>query len=57
MTDMIESIVREWSRRIPSGIIDLQNEDHKLLLLQVLNEHIDDTVVIDEVMKNIFENK
>jgi hypothetical protein len=49
----IETIVTEWSKRIPSGIINLTREDHLYELLQVLNTKIDDTAVVREVMENI----
>jgi RNA binding exosome subunit len=51
----IDSIVTEWSRRIPSGIIDLKREDHLYELLQVLNTKIENTAVVREVMENIRE--
>jgi hypothetical protein len=49
----IDEIVTEWSKRIPSGIIDLTREDHLYELLQVLNTKIEDTAVVREVMENI----
>lgn len=53
--DMIESIVNEWSKNIPSGIVDLKNETHLYELLKVLNEKIDDQRVVNAVMENIRE--
>jgi len=53
--DMIESIVNEWSKNIPSGIVDVKNETHLYELLKVLNEKIDDQRVVNAVMENIRE--
>lgn len=52
---MIDSIMQEWSKRIPSGIIDMTNEDHLYQLLQILNEQIEDSVVVGQIMNNIRE--
>lgn len=52
---MIDSIIEEWSKRIPSGIIDTTNEDHLYQLLQVLNEQIQDSAVVGQIMNNIRE--
>ena len=52
---MIDSIMQEWSKRIPSGIIDMTNEDHLDQLLQILNEQIEDSVVVGQIMNNIRE--
>lgn len=52
---MIDSILEEWSKRIPSGIIDMTNEDHLYHLLQVLNEIIEDSTVVGQIMNNIRE--
>ena len=52
---MIDSIMQEWSKRIPSGIIDMTNEDHLYQLLQVLNEQIEDSTVVGQIMNNIRE--
>jgi hypothetical protein len=57
MQNLIDTIVMEWSNKIPSGIIDLQNEEHKLILLQVLNEYVKNTDVIEHVMETIYSNK
>jgi len=57
MADMIDEIVQEWSKRIPSGIIDLTNEEHKFQLLQVLNEKISNQMVVEEILRNIYDNK
>lgn len=51
----METITIEWSKRVPSGIIDMKNEDHLYLLLQVLNEKIGDSRVVGEIMENIRE--
>lgn len=57
MKNIIDNIVEEWSKRIPSGIIDLNNEDHKYHLVSVMNEIINDDKLIDEVIQNIYDNK
>jgi|688.fasta_scaffold157728_2 hypothetical protein len=57
MQNLIDKIITEWSNQIPSGIIDLQSEEHKIILLRVLNENIDNAMVIDEVMEKIYHNK
>lgn len=57
MKELIDKIVEEWSNRIPSGIIDLKNEEHKYHLMSVLNEIINDDVLVEEVMRNIYDNK
>lgn len=56
MLNLIDEIVQEWSKRIPSGIIDLKNEEHKFQLLQVLNEKISDNNVVVEILRNIYDN-
>lgn len=56
MIDIIDEIANEWSKRIPSGIIDLKNEEHKFQLLQVLNEKISDNNVVVEILRNIYDN-
>jgi len=56
MSNLIDEISKEWSNRIPSGIIDLKNEDHKLELLQVLNTKIQNDKVVGEIIKNIYDN-
>lgn len=57
MNRLIDTIVNEWSSKIDSGIIDLKNEEHKLYLLQVLNENIETPIVIDELMRALYDNK
>jgi len=52
---IIEDILEEWSKKIPSGIIDLKNEEHLYALLGILNEKIDNPVVVREVMEHIRE--
>jgi len=56
MLNLIEEIVQEWSSRIPSGIIDMKNEEHKFQLLQVLNEKILNYEVVEEILRNIYDN-
>lgn len=51
----IDSITNEWSNRIPSGIIDLKNEDHIYALSQVLSNKIEDPKVISGIIENIRE--
>jgi len=55
MIDIIEEIVNEWSKKIPSGIIDLENESHLYELLEVLNRKIDNPHIVKAVMENIRE--
>lgn len=57
MMVLIDNIADEWSKKIDSGIIDLKNEEHKLYLLQVLNEKIENPFVIDEIMGALYNNK
>jgi len=57
MTNLMDLIVLEWSKRIPSGIVDLQNEDHKFHLISVLNEKIGDSDIVAEIVRNIYDNK
>jgi hypothetical protein len=49
----IDSISNEWSKRIPSGIIDLKNEDHIYTLSQVLSNEIENPKVISGIIENI----
>lgn len=56
MNEVIDEIVTEWSKRIPSGIIDMKNEEHIFSLLQILNEYIGDSEVISEWIGNINNN-
>lgn len=56
MSNLIDEIIQEWSKRIPSGIIDLKNEEHKFQLLQVLNEKISNDNVVVEILRNIYDN-
>lgn len=57
MVNLVDTIVKEWSNKIDSGIIDIQNEEHKMHLLQVLNEKIENPIVIDELMRTLYDNK
>ena len=57
MQNLIDKIATEWSNQIPSGIIDLQSEEHKIILLRVLNEYVSDTLIIEQVMEKIYDNK
>lgn len=52
---IIEDILNELSKKIPSGIVDFKNEEHLYALLGILNEKIDNPVVVREVMENIRE--
>lgn len=56
MVNLVDEISKEWSNRIPSGIIDLKNEEHKFELLQVLNTKIQNDRIVGEIMKNIYDN-
>jgi len=53
MNEVIEEIVEELSRRIPSGIIDLTNEQHIHLLENNMNEYIGDQEIIGQWMANL----
>lgn len=57
MANLIDIIAEEWSKKIDSGIIDLKNEQHKIYLLQVLNEKIENPIVIDELIRTLYDNK
>lgn len=56
MKTLIDDIIHSWSNRIPSGIIDLKNEEHKFELLQVLTEKLGSGEVVQEIMRNIYNN-
>ena len=56
MQDVIDEIAREWSRRTPSGIIDINNESHLNTLLGIMNEYIGDQEIIREWIGNIVNN-
>lgn len=53
MNDVISEIVEEWSKRIPSGIVDHTNEVHLNVLLGVLHEYVGDEEVITNWLENI----
>jgi len=55
MLHLIESIVDEWSKNIPSGIIDMEKEEHLYELLQILGQKIDNPQIVRAVMENIRE--
>lgn len=55
MLHLIESIVNEWTKNIPSGIIDMEKEEHLYELLQILDKKIDNPQVVRAVMENIRE--
>lgn len=57
MANLIDIIAEEWSKKIDSGIIDLKSEQHKMYLLQVLNEKIENPNVIDEIVRTLYDNK
>lgn len=57
MANLIDIIAEEWSKKIDSGIIDLKSEQHKMYLLQVLNEKIENPIVIDELIRTLYDNK
>jgi|688.fasta_scaffold00851_61 hypothetical protein len=56
MNEVINELVSEWSNRIPSGIIDMKNEEQLFILLQVMNEYIGDRWLVSEWMDNIKNN-
>lgn len=53
--NVIEQIIKEWSKRIPTGIIDIKNEEHLFTLLEILNEQIGNPKVVSAVIENIRE--
>ena len=53
MNEVIEEIVNEWSRRIPSGIIDMQNQNHLEELFRVMEEYIGDPQIVKEWIENM----
>lgn len=55
MIDEIELIINEWSKKIPSGIIDYKNENHLYELEKILNDKIDDPQITKSIMENIKE--
>ena len=57
MTNLMDLIVLEWSKKVPSGIVDLQNEDHKFHLIGILNEKLGDSDIVAEIERNIYDNK
>jgi hypothetical protein len=56
MNEVLEEIVNEWSKRIPSGIIDLKNESHIDILSGVMTEYIGDQEIVSEWIGNIINN-
>lgn len=56
MNEVIDELVTEWSKRIPSGIIELTNKEHLFSLLQIMNEYIGDQDVISGWMGNLSNN-
>lgn len=56
MEEVVEEIANEWSKRIPSGIIDLKNESHINTLFNVMYDYIGEEQVIREWIKNIKNN-
>jgi len=56
MNEVLEEIVCEWSRRIPSGIINLKDELHINILVGVMNEYIGDEEIVSEWVRNIINN-
>lgn len=55
MDEVIDEIVNELSSRIPSGIIDLTNENHMRELVYIMNEFIGDKEIISQWVKNLHE--
>lgn len=53
MHEVIEEIVEELSRRIPSGIIDLTNEHHIHLLENIMTDYIGDQEIIGQWVANL----
>lgn len=57
MDTVIAEIVAEWSRRIPSGIIDLKNEQHIVILYEFMHEYLGDKDVINEWVGNLINRR
>jgi len=55
MIELIETIVNDWSKTIPSGVIDTKNDEHLYSLLEALNKNIDNPKIVRAVMENIRE--
>jgi hypothetical protein len=53
MNEVIDEIVNEWSKRIPSGIIDMNNQNHLEELFRVMESYIGDTQIIQEWIDNM----
>jgi hypothetical protein len=56
MNEVIDEIVNELSKRIPSGIIDLTNESQQQELLNIMNEFIGDQDIINQWFSNLTGN-
>jgi Txe/YoeB family toxin of Txe-Axe toxin-antitoxin module len=57
MNPVINDIANEWSRRIPSGIIDLKNEQHIAVVHEIMQESIGDKEVINSWINNLIDNE
>lgn len=53
MNEVIEEIVNEWSKRIPSGIVDMKNENHLQELFRVMEDYIGDSQIVEEWIDNV----
>ena len=53
MHEVIEEIVNELSKRIPSGIVDFENEEHINELINVMTEYIGDQEIINHWVANL----
>ena len=56
MNEVIDEIVNELSKRIPSGIIDLTSESQQQELLSIMNEFIGDQEIINQWFSNLTGN-
>lgn len=53
MNEVIDEIVNELSNRIPSGIVDLNKEEHMRELIYIMNEFIGDKEIISQWIANL----
>ena len=53
MDFVIDEIVKEWSSEIPSGIIDVRNENHLYILSRILDRRVGNPMVVHELMESI----
>lgn len=57
MNSVINEIANEWSRRIPSGIIDIKNNHHIAVLYELMHEMLGDKHIIEMWINNLTDNE